>query len=459
MTTNLTEELIRKRVSARLEFKPAAVDLRELGATVCAFLNSEGGNIIVGALGNGDVEPVGDAASKVKEIESFLSEAISPTALLSVQADATESGEVVVVEVAPGRDKPYVCSGAIHVRQGPRTVAADSATIRRMVHQQSGEPTRWERLACRVEMEDLDSQEILRTVDEARRNRNYTFDEPEDVFGVLTQLGLRRSGQLTNGADVLFAKNPSRRLPQTRIRATLFQTDKGGDFIDDRLFEGDALALVDQVHDFVVRNIQIRAEFREGQVQREDIPQYPLDALREGIINGIIHRDYSMFAGGMSVGIYPNRIEIWNTGRLPEGLKISDLKIQHPSLPANPDMAHVFYLRGTIERVGRGTLKIVEASKAAGLKVPQWKQSATGITLTFFAQRSQPRLNRRQKELLARLNPGDELKPADYYREMEGIVTPRQAQRDLANLRAGGWLQQEGDGPATIYTRTSLPGN
>jgi ATP-dependent DNA helicase RecG len=365
----------------------------------------------------------------------------------------------VVVEVAPGRDKPYVCSGAIHVRQGSRTIAADSATIRRIVREQSVEPTRWERLPCGVEIDDLDSHEILRTVDEARRNRNYRFDEPEDVLSVLAQLSLRRSGQMTNGADVLFAQNPSRRLPQTRIRGTLFQTDKGGDFIDDRLFEGNALALADEVHDFVVRNIQIRAEFREGQVQRDDIPQYPFDALREGIINGIIHRDYSVFAGGMSVGIYPSRIEIWNTGRLPEGLKISDLKRQHPSLPANPNMAHVFYLRGTIERVGRGTLKIVEESKAAGLKIPQWKQSATGITLTFFAQRSrphEPQLNQRQKELLAHLGPGEELKPADYYRQLEGVVSQRQAQRDLAGLEAGGWLEQEGDGPATLYRRTDL---
>ncbi len=347
----------------------------------------------------------------------------------------------------------------VWVRQKHQTVSADADTIRKIVQEQYSEPTRWERRASVAELEDLEPEEVLRTVEEARRKRNYTFDEPENVLSVLSQIGLRRSGQLTNGADVLFAKNPGRRLPQTRIRATLFKTDKGGDFIDDRVFEGNAFALVEQMFAFVERNIRINAEFREGQVEREHLPQYPFRSLREGIVNGIIHRDYSIFAGGMSVGIYPSRIEIWNTGRLPEGLTISDLKKKHPSLPANPDMAHVFYLRGIIEHLGVGTQKIVEECKAVGLKIPEWEQSATGITLTFFAKRSRPRLNQRQTELLARLHQGDELKPAEYYQEQEGVVSQRQAQRDLALLESGGWLTLEGEGPATVYTRTSLPGN
>lgn len=141
-------------------------------------------------------------------------------------------------------------------------------------------------------------------------------------------------------------------------------------------------------------------------------------------------------------------------GRLPKELKISDLKKTHPSLPANPHMAHVFYLRGIIERVGRGTLKIVEQCKAAGLRVPQWKEAASGITLTFFSQQQRQRLNRRQRDLLERLKPGEELKPSDYYADIESVVSQRQARRDLAGLESAGWLRQEGEGPSTVYIRT-----
>ncbi len=100
-------------------------------------------------------------------------------------------------------------------------------------------------------------------------------------------------------------------------------------------------------------------------------------------------------------------------------------------MPVNPDVAHVFYLREIIERIGRGTYNIVNECKTAGLRTPQWFESPTGITLTFFGHSKKPaRLNKRQRDLISRLAPGDELKPGDYYTQTEGIVSQRQAQRD-----------------------------
>ena len=186
-------------------------------------------------------------------------------------------------------------------------------------------------------------------------------------------------------------------------------------------------------------------------------PQYPFWALREGLINAIIHRDYSIYSGGMGVEIYPDRIEIWNSGRLPKGWKLADLKKSHPSQPANPHMAHVFYLRGIIEQVGRGTLKIVDDCQAAGLRSPEWKEVPNGIKLVFHGRHRKVRLNQRQRQLIARMQPGDSLQPSDYYQETEGVVSERQSRRDLSGLEKGGWLRQEGQGPATVYVRTDQP--
>jgi len=458
MTVGVTEELIEKRQSERLEFQSADVELDKVAATVCAFLNSRGGTLVIGVDARKNVESIKNAAKMATKIEKYLHESLSPTAIWSVNVDSTVRGDVVTVEVPQGSDSPYVCNGAIFVRRGRATVPADAETIRRLVQQQYVQPASWERLAAPgIELTDLDQQEIERTVTDAQRKRNYSFRNPDDLTDVLTELGLMESGRLTNGADVLFSTNPSRRFPQTRIRATVYASDKGGDFADNRIFEGNAFVLLDQVSAFVNQHVRVAAEFKPGKVAREDRPQYPFWALREGLVNAIIHRDYSAFAGGMSVSIYPNRIEIWNTGNLPEGLKLADLKKEiHPSLPANPHMAHVFFLREIIERVGRGTYKIVEECKAAGLRSPQWKESPSGITLTFFGYaKRRPRLNQRQRELLGRLKPGEELKPGDYYEEMQSIVSQRQAQRDLAGLESGSWLRQEGEGPATVYIRTA----
>jgi len=453
MSRKVMEELVDKRESVRLVFEAANAPLEGVAASVCALLNTDGGTVIVGIRGPGQVEGVPDVEQKVEEIEQFLHESLGSRALLSVNKDETSHGGVITIDVPVGTDRPYVCRGTIYVRKGKHTVPADVDTIRRLVNKRYVEATSWERLtAPGLELGDLDESVIRRTVEDAQRKRNYTFGDPGDLPSVLNDLGLVQSGELTNGAEVLFAKNPSRRLPQTLVRATVFETDKGGDFVDDQMFEGNAFVLVDQLTTFVFRHVKISAEFKRGKVTREDRPQYPFWAVREGLINAIIHRDYAFLPGGMSVGIYPNRLEIWNTGRLPQGLEISDLKKNHPSLPANPQMARVFYLRELIERWGRGTLKIVDESKAAGLRSPQWVESPAGITLTFFARTS--RLNRRQKDLLDRLKPGDELRPSKYYEDIASVVSQRQAQRDLSALESGGWLRQEGEGPATVYVRT-----
>lgn len=455
MNTERIDDLLRKRESERLEFKTASADVRSIAAAVCALLNGKGGTVVVGVGERGTVERLARPNQQVRKIETFLHDKVSPSSLLSVNVAAATEGKVIVIEVPAGSEKPYVCDGSIFIRQGRRTVAADAGTIRSLVAQQHSEPTSWEKLpAAGLDFEDLSSDEIRQTVDEAQRSRNYTFREPDDLAAVLSDLSLMQSGTLTNGADVLFARNPSGRLPQTRIRATVFSAGKGSDFVDDRLFEGNALSLLEQVFGFVQQHVRVESKFKPGKVTREDRPQYPFWALREGLVNAIIHRDYSVFTGGMTVGIYPNRIEIWNTGRLPQGWSMSDLKKDHPSQPANPHMAHVFYLRGIIERVGRGTLKILDECKAAGLRAPQWTETTGGITLVFHGERRKIRLNQRQRELLERLPPGTELRPGDYYAEMQDEVSQRQAQRDLSELESGGWLRQQGEGRATIYVRT-----
>jgi ATP-dependent DNA helicase RecG len=455
VNTERIDDLLRKRESERLEFKTASADVRSIATAVCALLNGKGGSVVVGVGERGLVERLTRPNQRARKIETFLHEKVSPCSLWSVNVAAATEGKVIVIEVPAGSEKPYVCDGSIFVRRGRSTVAADADTIRTLVAQQHSEPTPWEKLpADGLDLEHLASDEILRTVDEAQRKRNYMFRQPGELAAVLSDLSLMQSGTLTNGADVLFACNPSGRLPQTRVRATVYSTGKGSDFVDDRLFEGNALSLLEQVFGFVQQHVRVESKFKPGKVTREDRPQYPFWALREGLVNAIIHRDYSVFTGGMTVGIYPNRIEIWNTGRLPQGWSLSDLKKDHPSQPANPHMAHVFYLRGIIERVGRGTLKILDECKAAGLRAPQWNEVAGGITLVFHGERRRIRLNQRQRRLLQRLQPGDSIRPSDYYAEMEGVVTDRQSRRDLSGLEAGGWLRQQGEGKATVYIRT-----
>jgi len=142
-------------------------------------------------------------------------------------------------------------------------------------------PERWERRASTgIDTGDLDGGLIRKVVQRAQEKRRYHFEEPRDPDAVVRELSLARFGQLTNAADVLFGKEVALRHPQTRVRAVRYETDKGNCFIDEQLFEGPLLTLLDRVMDFFQRHVSIGAEFRAGSLTRTSRPQYPWDSLR-----------------------------------------------------------------------------------------------------------------------------------------------------------------------------------
>jgi ATP-dependent DNA helicase RecG len=204
---------------------------------------------------------------------------------------------------------------------------------------------------------------------------------------VLNDLSLGKYGRLTQAGDALFGKEPAKRMPQVRVRAACFSEDKASDeYRDMQIYEGALFPVLEQVFDFIVRNTPTKAKFNGKQLEREDEPLYPLQAVREGLVNAFAHRDYSGFSGGLAVHVYPNRLEIWNSGSLPEGITPATLAHGHLSILRNPDIAHVLYLRGRMEKIGRGSLLILRLCQEARLPVPAWESDEhRGVTLTFFA--------------------------------------------------------------------------
>ena len=448
---NLEQELtslLRRMESRHFEHLPVNAARVEVARAVCAFLNSEGGTVLV----ESGAQPVAVLASG---IEADLREKLHPSALWSVMPIEREGSGYCLVDVPAGRDRPYTMDGTIFVRQGTVTAAASRDEIRALVEGGFRETERWERrLIPSAGLNRLVAELILKFAAEAREKRNHPFRSLDNLEMILTDLGLFRDEMITNAAEVLFGRNPAQQFPQVRARVTVYATDKGGDFVDNRLFEGPAFRMLEDVAAMLRQYLPVAAIFTEG-LQRTDRPAYPEAALREGLVNAFAHRDYADFSGGISVDVYPAKLVIWNSGSLPPGLKIGDLTREHPSMPHNPDIALAFFLHGFMERIGRGTQKIVSACKDAGLPKPEWKTDERGVTLTFFAKAKQDatELNLRERKLLGELKPGELIRQPDYCERM--TVSERQARRDLGNLVDGGWLEREGDGPATVFRRTA----
>lgn len=457
MTINLaTQRLIDDGESADVEFVLSPSDHDKIGASVAAFLNSNGGSIVVGLDSHASIGTI--AESDAATMREFLYKAISPCSVMSVSYDEVSSGHVLVIEVPNGLDTPYVFDGRVFIRRGKTTHPADAEDIRQMVLEKGTHVQRWEqRPSPTLRSRDLVHELMKRTVDFGMEKRGFDFDDPQNLDVVLQQLDLIQFGQYTNAADVSFGEKVAQRLPQTRVRAVRYETDRMGDFVDDQLFEGPALTLFHDIMAFLKRNISIAATFTPGQAQRNDVPAYPFSSIREGIINALVHRDYAAFSGSIKVEIYPNRLEIWNTGTLPKSLTPKKLKMaQHESVLVNPDISLIFYLNGHMERVGRGTYNIVRECRDAGLKTPEWKSIAQGTRLTFFTQRAdlQKELNKRQLAFLAETPPLGEVVTVDYRDAFAQDVTPRQARRDLENLEDYGFLVRRGVGRGTVFVRT-----
>jgi ATP-dependent DNA helicase RecG len=446
------EELIAAGESQRVEFKSEIGDGIAIAWEVCALLNANGGVVVIGVANRGmftDGVTPGDA----ERLERTLREKISPAAMFSVAMETVGGHQLISVEVPSGPEKPYVCGNRIFVRVGSQTVAAVPQAAADLVSKRQPTANRWERRkALGLTLADLDADLIRKTVTDARR-RGYAFRAPDDVDTCLEDLGLLRDGQLTNGADVLFGNRVAMRLPQTRGRALTFETNRASDHIDERIFEGPAPHLLEELVNFARRHVEVRGEFRDDRLERTTRPRAPFGALREAFVNALVHRDYSAFSGGIALRIYPGRIEIWNSGAFPPGYRISDLKRpEHPSVLVNPDISMVFYLLGLMERTGRGAYTIIRECVDVGLTEPKWNTNGSGVLLTLDGSpRPAFRLNADHREILAALREGDSTRASDW------SMSERTSRRRLSELVDAGYLVREGQGPASRYVRTAKP--
>ena len=460
MIPDLIRKQIRQGEGNGTEFKTDIRNLETIARTVCAFLNTLGGTVFCGVDDKGRLVGVEGAEDHIQKIHAYLLESITPKALFTVNVDNEDGKSIISIEVPQGKDRPYVFAGSVYVREGSSTRMADAEKLRDMVQSKSVAAERWERRpSMAMEESDLDREEIRRIAQQAKESGRFEFGGEADDIQILQALAVYSAKGFTQAADVLFAKNPALRHPQTRVRVTRYASDKGGDaYLDDRLLQGPLVKVFEQAFEILSQHVRWEARFQSGDVRRTDRPEYPFEALREGLVNAFAHRDYSGFSGGVTVGIYPNRIEIWNSGHFPEGLQPSDLKKNHPSLPTNPDIAHVFYLRGLMERIGRGGQLIINACQAHSLPAPRWVDRATGVTLTIFGRTGHEAdllsPNARQQSLLAQLRTGEQIRPGGYHQRFAPDVSDRQARRDLVELEEAGLLLRIGKGAGTVYQRT-----
>lgn len=440
--------------SESLEFKRTTGERKEAARTLCAMLNHLGGRVLFGVELTGRIIGQDVSDRTIEELVQELS-AIDPPVFPTIDRVVVDGGrEVLVVTVSAGSNQPYSYKGQAYRRVGNTNQPMSRDEYNRTLIERLHGERRWENeIASEWTIDDLDENEIVRTVEEAIRRGRAEDPGTRDPMELLRGLGLIRDGRILRAAAVLFGSNEKieTTYPQCLLRIAKFRGSDRTEFVDNRQFHGNVFELLLRAERFLRENLPIAGRIVPDLFQRVDDPLYPPIALREALANAFCHRDYSIGGGSVAVAIYDDRVEITSSGSLHFGLTVDVLFGPHESLPWNPLIARVFYRRGMIEAWGRGTVKMLELIARAGLPRPEIEDAGGCVTVRFrssrhaLSQSAGQNTTQRQQAILVLLEEDTELPLRDIHSRLQD-GTERQVREDLAVLQALGLAYSVGHG-------------
>jgi len=372
---NITE-LIKQGESVSIEFKETFD--KETVETIGAFANTKGGSVLIGISDKGKIKGLTIGKTTLRDWANQISQSTEPRLVPEIEHLKIAGKEVAVIKIKEYPIKPVSVKGKCYRRVGNANRLMTPQEIAEMHFHSIG--TSWDAFPTEDKiLDDIDLKKIEKYIREANATgRRKIEGSPQEV---LEKLELVKDGKATWAAVLIFGKEPQKPLLQSAAHCGRFKMDKT-QIIDDLMVEADLINQVDEVMKFVARHISVRYEF-EGKPKRKEVWEYPLEALREAVINAIVHRDYTV-PSNVQLEIYDDRIEIWNPGRLLPGITIDDLyKKEHKSVIRNKLIAQLFYDIGYIEKYGSGTIKIIDLCKRHGIPYPEFKEVFGGFSVIF----------------------------------------------------------------------------
>lgn len=461
MTLDEIKQLVSAGESETLEFKATTGQRGAAARTVCAMLNTRGGYVLFGVKPDGTIagqeigeQTLDDVSDEIRNIDPLFAPTID-------RVRFARSKEVISlhIDAERGKEKPYRYKAKAYCRVGSTNREMSTGEYKHMLLEQSHSETRWENQPANGwSVDDLDEEEINRTIEEAIRRGRLGDPGSRNSTALLRGLGLaRKDGTLFRAAAVLFGK-PDRleaEMPQCFLRVARFRGVNREQFLDNRQFHGNAFSLLQNAERFLRDTLPIAGRFEAKRFDRIDEPLYPPLATREALANALCHRDYAAGMGAIGLAAYDDRLEITSPGRLPFGLTPemlvkSQMLLKSPETkPRNLLIARTFYRRGIVENWGLGIGKIMQLTKDAGLPLPEIENAAEHVTVCFRHGRSimtwadadraveQQRvlLSQRQQMILSKLNQAGH--PLSL-REVNALIPQigkSRLQRDLATLR------------------------
>ena len=340
------------RESETVELKEIVVD--DIKKEIIAFANCNGGKLYIGVRDDGTVIGLDNADRVSLQVSNMVRDAIKPdiTMFLHYETIVENGKNIVAVDIQRGTDRPYYLAKkgmrpeGVYVRQGYSSVPATDTAIRRMIKETDGD--RFEAMRCLnqdLTFEATKKEFELRKTDFGPQQMRTLRLIDQD--GLYSNLALLLSDQCVH-----------------TIKVAVFQGTDQTIFKDRREFTGSLMQQMNEVYDFIDFRNQTRATIEK--LYRVDVRDYPEVAVREALLNLLVHRDYS-FSASAFISIYEDRIEFVSIGGLMPGIDLEDVMVGI-SVCRNQDLANVFYRLHLIEAYGTGMGKIMKAYESMQVK-------------------------------------------------------------------------------------------
>lgn len=386
-TIRAIEKLIKNGEGLCLEFKRSTGELKEALQTLCAFLNGDGGLVIVGVSPKGSIDGQQVSDKTLRDISQALNQFEPPVSITPKIIKIDKEKSLLVLHAnSQSASIPFSFDGRAYERISSSTRQMPKAKYEQLLLDRMHKTRRWENLpAIETELKDIDKQEVFRIIKIAESLGRFSEPVGRSAIDVLKRLELAsRDGRIYQGAVVLFGKKFTPFYMQCELKMARFKGKDKTEFLDQKNVRGPAVKLLEEAEIFCQRHFPLPAKILPTQMQRVERPLIPPEAMREILVNAIIHRDYSIEGGSISLAIFDDRVEIWNPGRFLEGITPAALSKKHPSVKRNPNIADVFHRIGLIENWGRGTNRVIELCKTHKIPLPKFEEIAGFAVVTFF---------------------------------------------------------------------------
>jgi ATP-dependent DNA helicase RecG len=349
--------------------------LKEAIISICAMLNQHGkGTVYFGINDDGTVAGQHIGKSTIKDISKAIGDHLEPKIFPEIVKQNIAGKECIVVNFS-GHDNLYAAYGRFYLRVGEEDKKLSVSELRRLVEKRNHYVYSWGAEVSETPIAKADVstiREFVKRGQEAGRI-SFSFDSTKNV---LQKLNLVKGTKLLNAGRALFCKGN-----RVEVQTAVFAGKDKITFLDIQSFKGTLFDLIEKSEIYVKEHINWRADLSGS--KRIEIPEIPVRAIKEAIINSLCHRDFTNPKSN-EIAIYRDRIEIFNPGQFPYEYSPEDfIKGTEASLPRNPLVAETLFRSEDVEKWGSGLRRISQECQATGVRVIFGK-TKSGFTVTFF---------------------------------------------------------------------------